>query len=265
MARPRRHDDRGFALLIVLAVLVLFGFLVTRLLVAARQQMAIAGNLRDAAVAAAAAEGGVWLAVARLDAGGAAPGEVRIGASQVRLATSGVAGRINPDTAPAPLLAALFRVGGMAAAPAGSLAETLTEARDPALAPASLATLIARYRAAGSAEGPPQAPFRSLAELASLPGMTPGLLARLRPHLSLYAPALPDLASADAAVRAAVGLAGRIDVPGGHVSGPPVMRIEAVATGPGLAHAARCATVRLTPANVDAPYIVLDWSDARCG
>ena len=264
MARLRLHDDRGFALLIVLAVLVLFGFLVTRLLVAARQQMDIAGNLRDAAVAAAAAEGGVWLAVARLDAGGAAPEEVRIGASHVRLATSGVAGRINPDTAPAPLLAALFRVGGMAAGPAQSLAETLVEARDPALAPARLAALRVRYREAGSAYGPPQAPFRSLADLASLPGMTPDLLARLRPHLSLYAPALPDLATADAAVRAAMGLAGPIDLPGGHVSGPPVVRIEAIATGPGVARAARCATIRLTPANVDAPYIVLGWSDARC-
>lgn len=258
-----RSRERGFALLIVLFTLVLLVFLISRFVADARTQLAIAGNLRNAAMAAVAADGGVDLTIARLADHAPATG-MRIGASAVVIDITSIAGRINPNTAPAVLLAALLRVEGVTKSQALDIAGSIIDWRSPAASRAAQLALDARYRAEGLPYGPAGEPFTSRAALANVIGMTPTLLAAIMPHLSLFAPPLPVVASADPAVRAALGLAGRIDMPGGAVQGPQIVEIEAAAGGPGRARATRCALVRLSPANIETPYRVLRWRTGTC-
>jgi general secretion pathway protein K len=158
----------------------------------------------------------------------------------------------------------LMRVEGANLATAAEIAQSILDWRSPARSPGTAALLFARYRAAGLPAAPPGAPLPSRAAVAGVLGMPPALLARIRPHLSLFAPPVPILALADPVVRAAIKLAGALDVPGGTVEGPPVLQIEALAQGPGRARATRCAVVRLSPSNIEAPYQVLRWRNARC-
>jgi general secretion pathway protein K len=265
------RQDQGFALLIVLFVLVLLGFLINQFLGAARTELAITGNLRNAAMAGAAADGGIMLAVARIEDGGPINGQIngqingeRIGGIAVSVMARSIAGRINPNSAPAFLLAALLRGAGAAPAQAQSLADAIVAWRSPAASPAALAALDARYRDAGFRDGPNGESFASRAALARVMGMTPALLAAIIPDLSLFAPPLPAAAAATSAVRAALRLVGKIDLPGGAVEGPRILQIQAIAEGPGRARAARCAIVRLSPANTGTPYRILRWRARAC-
>lgn len=250
-------------MLIVLFVLVLLGFLITQFLGAARTQLAIAGNLRGAAIAGAAADGGVSLAIARL-ADGVPIGTLRLNGTDVSITARGIAGRINPNSAPPILLAALLRVVGTSPSQAQNIADAIVAWRSPADSPAAQAALDADYRAAGYASGPDGEGFRSCDELSGVIGMTPERLAKIIPHLSLFAPPLPVVSEADPVVLAALRLAGKIDLPGGAVEGPLVVEIEARASGPGRARAARCAVVRLSPSNIETPYRIVRWQARAC-
>jgi general secretion pathway protein K len=256
--------EQGFALLIVLFVMVLLGFLITQFLGAARTQLTIAGNLRGASMAAAAADGGIAQAIVQLADGGTA-GPARIGASTVTITVRGIAGRINPNIAPPALLAALLRAAGAAPAQAHDIADAIVDWRSPAASPAAQAALNAQYRAAGYASGPNGEGFAAIADLAGVIGMTPALLAAIAPHLSRFAPPLPVAADADPMVQTALRLAGKIDLPGGGVEGPRIVEIEASAAGPGRATATRCVTVRLSPSNIETPYRILRWQPRPCG
>lgn len=284
-ASPGRRD-RGFALLIVLLALTLLGLVTARLLGAARTQIAIAGNLRDAAVARAAAEGGIAVAIVHLEAGGAGPAQpagnggpprglwhrdgarhdLAIGQSRVAIRIARLSGRVNPTSAPPALLDALLRTVGIPRGPAARLAAAVVAWRSPATSPAAERALEAAYRHAGRAGGPDARGFPTIDALGAVLGMTPRIVDRLRPHLSLAAPAVPRWRDADPVVRAALRLAGKqaLDLPGGEVERAPVAEIESVARGPGRARAARCAAIRLSPANLDAPYRILSITDARC-
>ena len=269
--RKAQEAEQGFALLIVLFVLVLLGFLISQFLGAARTQLAIAGNLRNAAMAGAAADGGIGLAIARLEDGGpitapiSGPASVaRIGGIAVSVRARSIAGRLNLNSAPASLLAALLRVAGAAPDQAQSLADAIIAWRSPAASPAAQAALDARYRDAGFSAGPNGESFTSRAGLADVMGMTPALAAAIIPDLSLFAPTLPVIAEATPAVRAALRLAGKLGLPGGAVAGPRILQIQAIAEGPGRARAARCVLVRLSPSNIETPYRILRWRARAC-
>lgn len=279
--------ERGFALLIVLLALTLLGLVTARLLGAARGEIAVTGNLRAAAQADAAAQGGIADAIVHLEAGGIGPANrtaaasarpsglwhadnaphvIRIGASRVTVRIAGLGGKVNPNSAPPALLAGLLREVGASAGTAARIARAIVAWRSPAPTPAAQRALAARYRHAGRYGGPDGTGFPTIDALGAVLGMTPSLLVRLRPHLSLDAPAVPHAAEADAVVRAALGLAGpkALDVPGGGLARAPVAEIEAIATGPGRARAALCETVRLSPANLDTPYRIIDATGRSC-
>ena len=259
---PHREEP-GFALLIVLFVLVLLGFLISQLLGAARTELAIAGNLRGAVMAGAAADGGVMLAITRLE-DRIPMTSARIGGIAVSIRAQSIAGRINPNSAPASLLAALLRVAGATPDQAGRLADAIVAWRSPAASPVAQAALDTRYREAGFSTGPNGESFTSRAALAGVMGMTPTLSAAIIPNLSLFAPTLPVAAEATPAVRAALRLAGNLDLPGGAVAGPRILQIQSVANGPGRARATRCAIVRLSPSNIETPYQILRWWTDAC-
>jgi general secretion pathway protein K len=270
MLAERVKRQRGFALLIVLWTLVLIAFLVAHLTATGRTEVRIAGNLEANAAAQAAADGAIYQAMFNISdprperrwvLDGAAH-QIQIGRSRVTLRLEDESGRVNPNLAAPELVAALLQVLGsdpeQAAALAAAIAEWVgatTTRRPPAVA-------LADYQAAGLDYGPPGAPLESLGELSRVRGMTPALLAALRPHLTLFGPPEPSRADADPVVAAALTLIGQRAPTAAPV--PPdltaTVRIHAAAQGPGNALVTRTAVARVGPA-LPSGYTLLAWDN----
>lgn len=259
--------DRGFALLVVLWSLVLITLLLATLLASGRSAVRLAGNVRDAAIARAAADGGIDEAIFHLlgNGGWAADGtahKLQIGQSVVVVHVRGLSGKINPNLASTALLAGLFQAAGMAPEQAKDLAGAVIAWRSEATTQHDKQALLDAYRRAGMAYGPPGKPFDDLNELANVMGMNPALLTALRPHLSLYQSGDPDAAQADPMVRQALKLSGQTGAQAGVYEGnAPVAVIEAEADGPGRTQARRRAIVSLPGAQAKPPYSILSLSD----
>jgi general secretion pathway protein K len=201
---PMPGGRRGFALLIVLWTLVLLALIVTHLTATSRSEARITGNFVANATAEATADGAAYEAVFHLTEGSwAADGtsyklEEPDGVAVVRADSE--AGKVNPNVATPDLLASLMRVLGVPAPRAETLAEAIADWREPGIQPRPNGAKQAQYIAAGLTYGPPGTPFENLDEIGRVLGMTPDVLALLRPHLSIYQLAQPDPRFADAAV-----------------------------------------------------------------
>jgi general secretion pathway protein K len=264
------HCSRGFALLVVLWVLVLIGFLTALLAGRGRTEIQIAKNLYANAAAEAAVEGAVNEAIFRLSDPrpdqrwwlDGSPHELVIGRSRVVLRIEDEAGRINPNLASPALLEGLLRATGRDAATARRLAVAIAEWVGVAFADRPPATTAAMYQRAGLDYAPPRQPMESLEELRRVLGMTPDVLAAIHPHLTLYGPQVPDPAAADPVVAAALEYVRKR--PGGLRANPPqgprgelvTARITATAYGPDNAELKRTTIVRFDPATRQG-YVVL--------
>ena len=261
----------GFALLVVLWTLVLIAFIVAHLTASGRTEIRIAGNLVADAVAEAADDGAIFAAIfnqlepnpdQRWPLNGQAH-EIIIGNSRVKVQLEDEAGRVNPSTASPALLEALLRTTGSDPESARRLAAAIGEWVGSAPAPRPQNAQLADYRAAGLDYGPPGEPFETLDELGRVLGMTPAVLAAIRPHLTLFGPPQPNLAGADPIVAAA--LAAIPQAPQAPLSGsqPPqdqlMVRITATAFGPNNARVTKSAIVRVG-AMLPGGYAVLAWS-----
>jgi general secretion pathway protein K len=239
----RRARDRGFALLVVLWSVTLLALLATQLTATARTETRLAANLRANAMAEAAAEGGVREAVFRLLAGEAqrwtATGfgfATTVGTMGVVVQVEPVGGKLNPNTAPAPLLAALLRQLGAEPAMAALLAQAVVARRDPA-------------------QG--GRPHGSLAALAGVPGMTTATLDALRPYLSVFNFAGIDPRLASPALARALAETGTQQEEGEDYG--LIVNVLATAELPGAARFTRRAVVRLRQAAPLPPYQILAW------
>jgi general secretion pathway protein K len=279
--------ERGFALLIVLWILVLISFIIAHVTTAGRSELRIAGNLEANAVAQAAADGAIYQAIYNLadprpDQRWSADGTshvLQIGASRIVVRVEDEGGFINPNLAPAPLLEGLLRAVGVEARRAADLANAITEWVGSGKVRRTSAELLAEYRAAGLDYGPPIAPPRSadqlgsitpiesLDELGRVRGMNPQLVAALRPHLTLFGLALPNSDSTDPLVAAAVQFARDSAAAGASDPLPELARansefvtarIHATAQGPGNAEVGRVAIVRIG-AFAARGYSLLAW------
>ena len=270
----------GFALLIVLWTLVLIAFIVARMTASGRTEIRIAENLRADAAAEAADDGAIYSAIFnQLDPNpderwplNGRPRELTIGSSRVMVQLEDEAGRINPSTASPALLEALLRATGSDAESARRLAAAIGEWVGSAAAIGELAgsaagarprnAVLADYRAAGLDYGPPGEPLETLDELGRVLGMTPAVLAAIRPHLTLFGPAQPSAQSTDPVVAAALAATGQVPqalVPGNQP--PPdllLVRITATAFGPSNARVSKSAIVRVGAMLPDG-YAVLAW------
>jgi general secretion pathway protein K len=264
--------SRGFALIIVLWAVALIALIVIHLTAAGRTELRIAGNLAANAAAQAAADGAIYQAIFNLldprqDERWPLDGrthELQIGNSSVTLRLEDEAARINPNLASPALLKALL--GTVASNPeqAAAVASAIAEWIGTSKGPQPLTGINADYQAAGLHYGPPGEPLESIDELGRVRGMTPDLLASLRPHLTLFGPAVPNAASADPVVAIALAEAART-LPGrappsatADTSGVLTARISAMAQGPGNAVANRIAIARVG-ASVPRGYAMLAW------
>ena len=270
----------GFALLIVLWTLVLISFIVARLTASGRTEIRIAGNLVADAVTEAAGDGAIFTAIfnqldpnldQRWPLNGQAH-ELRIGSTRVLVQLEDEAGRVNPSTAPPELLEALLRTTGsdpesahrLAAAIGqwvGSTPGTLGTPGTPATTRPQNA-VPADYQAAGLDYGPPGEPLETLDELGRVLGMTPAVLAAIRPHLTLFGPSQPNPVTADPVVAAALASTGQGAQAAVTANQPPpdlvVVRITATAFGPSNARVKKSAIVRVG-AMLPGGYSVLAW------
>jgi len=186
--------QRGFALLLVLWTMVLLSLIGSRIAASGRAEAQLAANVRDAAVTEAAADGAVQEAAFHLlDAPPrrwAADGSARrlqMPGAVVEVRVESEDGKVNPNVASAALLAALLHEAGADTRTAGLVADSILRWRFPWVRPGMNDPTLAAYKAAGLNYGPAGAPFRSLDEVGAVLGMTPDLLNRVRPYLSLYA------------------------------------------------------------------------------
>ena len=263
------YRNKGFALLVVLWTLALIGFIVAHITASGRTEIRIANNLVANAVALAAADGAIYEAMFNLsdprpdqrwpvDGG---PRELLIGHTQVTLRLANEAWWINPNSAPPALVEALLRVAGSDAETSRRLAYAISEWVGSAPAPRPPNVVLAEYQAAGLDHGPPAAPIETLEELGRVIGMTPAVLAAIRPHLTLYGPPQPNAATVDPIVAAALTAASQAEIAPSPLQPPPdvlTTRITANAFGPGNASVTRFAIVRLGAA-LPSGYQVLAW------
>jgi general secretion pathway protein K len=266
-----RQRSRGFALLVVLWTLVLIAFIVAHLTASGRTEIRIAGNLAANAAAEAADDGAIFAAIFnQLDPNpdqrwplNGQPREVVIGNNRVMVRLEDEAGRINPSSAPPALLEALLRTTGSDAESARRLVAAIGEWVGSAPAPRPPNVTLLEYQAAGLDYGPPGEPLETLDELGRVLGMTPAVLAAIRPHLSLFGSAQPAPSTTDPVVAAALATTGQAaSAPVSPNQPPPdlaIVRITAIAAGLNNARATRTAIVRVG-AMLPGGYTVLAWS-----
>jgi general secretion pathway protein K len=254
--------------LIVLWTLVLLVLLVTQLTAAGRRETRIAANLRSGAAAEAAADGAVYEALFHLEDSSAGHWNVdgtlhrvRVphGVATIRIRSE--AGKVNPNTAPVALMAALLHNLGVEPQMAATVAAAIINWRTSDLPPQLVVATAAQYRAAGRDYGPPGAPFESLDELGLVLGMTPALLERLIPHLSIYQGGDPTPAAADPIVLRALAEAAGADstmVGAGGGGAAPVSITAEVREVDGSVFV-RHAIIRMQPTADGRPYQILAW------
>ena len=262
-ARARR--EAGFALLIVLWSVVLITLIVTQVTVAGRTEAVLAGNLRRAASLRAVTEGAVHVAVFHLLdpatpwAADGSEHNVVSADTAVAVRITDEAGKINPNLASAAVLSGLIRAVGEGADNADQVAAAIVEWRYPSAEPAGTGEKAQRYRAAGRDYAPPNAAFQTVAELGLVLGMTPELLSRLAPHITLETDTDTDGRLADPEVRRALALAG-VAIPAGAAPPPRVVTITALGTTASGALFNRRATVSLTADRSGRPFRIVTWA-----
>jgi general secretion pathway protein K len=264
---PRKPGDpRGFALLIVLWTMVLLALLVTHLTATGRSELRIASNYAGNAQAEAQADGAVFEAAFHVINGDWAadgkPRQLQLGRGTVVLALYSESGKVNPNIASVDLLASLLRALGADPGQANALAAAIADWREAGDQPRPDGAKAPEYRAAGLDHGPPNAPFESLDELGRVLGMTPQLLAALRPHLTLYQFGDPDPASADPVVIQALkqlnGQSTQPSFPPGLTAGLQTLTVTAEAHSDSGGLYTRRAVVRVGPA-FERGFQILVW------
>ena len=212
------RNDRGFALLIVLWSLALLSLLAVRLTATSRTELRLADNIRNAAVVEAQADGLIYGAIVQLmrdtpqqrGADGIAYA-VPISGGAATLRINSLAGRVNPNVASEDVLQALIQQVGVAAAPASRLAAAIADWRSPGQTPRPGGAKAEQYRAARLPYTPPNAPFASVDEVGLVLGMTPDVLTRLVPHMTVFYPADPVWTAADPVVAQALQRLGLVN------------------------------------------------------
>lgn len=264
MRRLPARGQRGFALIVVLWTLVLLTVIATQIAATGRSEARLAANLRGAAEAQAAADGWVYETVQRLlgDPRGPWPPDPaprvveRQGvAAVIRLGSED--GKVDLNSTPPELLAALLQAVGADRIEAQTLAADITTWRFPS---SRTAERTRAYQQAGLAYGPPGEPFETVAEARLVLGMTPALYERVRPHLTVLHEGEPDPRAAGPIVRDVLASLGVRAQPGpGQARPGRIAVIDVDAKAADGSSASRHAVVRIGSATDRGGWTVLVW------
>jgi general secretion pathway protein K len=260
--RDTRHE-RGFILLIVLWTMVLLALLATGITGSGRTEAQFANNLRTNAMLEAETDGAVYHAIFREMTFPESLAAMRFATpTGVDVRVEDEAGKVNPNTASTELLQALLQRVGADAQAAYSLAAAIADWREDTSKPRPMGAKAPEYRAALRNYGPPEEPIESLGELSNVLGMTPQILARMAPHLSIYNDGEPVVKLADPVVARAIH-----DVVGdkyvtsvrSSATSRRTLMITATARGPAGAAFRRSAVVRIVAHAATVGYRILSW------
>jgi general secretion pathway protein K len=267
----------GYALIIVLWIIVLLALLTLHLEQAGRNEADLALNLRRAASLQAQVDGAISIAAFHLlDKGADAwhadglPYVITIDddafTQRIVVHITSQAGKIDINTASAPVLQALATMLGSDPASARSVAANMISWRFPAGAGAALDAVTAPYKAAGRTYGPPGAPYESIDEMGLVLGVTQTLLAGLAPHVTIFHKGSPTAGLGDPVVVSAMHSAGvAMGAPqGATADGLQVVDVRATAYGAGGTTASREAILRLGRQKKGFMYI-LSWTEPGNG
>ena len=259
------RGQRGFALIIVLWSIGLLALLAVGVVGNASREAMLTSTLRAQAVARAAADAVLSEKVLEmLQSGSIDPAPRRFGTAAVAVNAVDLSGRMNPNIASTRMLQGLLLRLGMAPQTAESLAAAIADWRTPGLSPSPHGAKAAQYRAAGMTYGPPGRPFQHLDELGYVLGMTPAILAALKPHLTLWSTSDPDPAAADALVLGALRSAGIQPVAAVNTQAR-VIAFTATATLPDAPQVTRRAVIRFGFSPDGRGWRVLAWDDGATG
>ena len=243
-------SNRGFALVIVLWSLGMLALLGTQMTATTRVQLRLAAQARDQAIAEAATEGAIRQAAFVLLGGGrlgavAAPMRMRIGEVEVAISATDEAAKIDPNAVSKDVWRALLVAVGVDPARATALAGEIADWRTRTAASATGGAKIDLYRERGLPYRSADHPFYSVDEIGLIPDMTPDILARLRPFLSVYHEGDVDDPTGATPAGLAVADTGSSNSANRSSSRNVIMRVTAVGAIPGRARFVRSAVVRI--------------------
>jgi general secretion pathway protein K len=196
--KPLRKD-RGFALVIVLWIAGLLAAMTTSFSMSVNTHIRVAANIVESAKAEALADAGAMIAMMdvvasrqarsyrrRFPADGSSIACSIPDEGGLSISVTDEAGRIDANAAGTPILQALMIGLGEAPQKAAKLADAILDFRDSDDERMPNGAESAEYRSAGIGWLPKNAPLQTLDELGQVYGMTPQLLARMRPYLGLH-------------------------------------------------------------------------------
>ena len=224
VAKLIAERQRGVALVVVLWVLTLLAVLAGAFSMAARTHANLARNALEGAKAEAIADAAVNRAIAGLlvppEAGGirvdGTPYAWSFDDGKAIVVVEDDGGKIDINTASSEVLADLFAQAGADPKESARMADAIVDYRDADDDRSPNGAEIDDYRAAGRPAGPKNAPFEFIEELESVYGLTPVIVAAVRPALTAYTgsadpvPELMPAAAADALAAPQPGRSGRI-------------------------------------------------------
>ena len=187
--------DQGIALVVVLWVAMLLAGIAGAFVLETKAELAVARNNNDRAVARVLADGGIFIAADGLarpaeEQSFIADGRVHplaIGGGRLEIAVEDEGGKIDLNAAPGALIKNLLASLGVDDRDADSLTDAILDWRDPD----DLARLNGAedeaYRAAGRDHGPRNGAMPAIEDLANVLGVTPRLMERLTPHVTVHA------------------------------------------------------------------------------
>jgi len=281
----RNRQQRGIALLAVLWFVMLMAVLVISVLSLAKSEARVAWATADRVRAEALADGGIYLAIARLvqpHASGEWPRDGRIrsvelAGGRVEVAIQDTGGLIGLNSADEETLQRLFLAAGAGPGEASELAAAVQDWRDNDETPRSNGAEAPSYRAAGVPFAPANRDFRLVTELEQVLGMTAARYRRVAQIVTIYpsstgldnSVAPPDVLgvmsgiAADQAARVGEQRVGedrqRPPFPGALLpSSTRTYRILAAATTAGGSHLVRRAVVLLT-GSPRMPFFAYEW------
>ena len=180
---------------------------------------------------------------------GLPPTSYGLGAPFVAVRIEDEAGKVNPSIASAGLLQALLQQVGADPVTAATVAASIVEWRMASGVGGRPSAAVARYAAAGRDYAPSGAPFANVSDLGAVIDMTPELLTRLRPHLTVFTDSDPSASTLDPVVAKALAAVGQRNVNVDEI-GAELVSVAADARGrpcalrPSRHRAGECATPR---------------------
>jgi general secretion pathway protein K len=235
----------------------------------ARVQLRLATAARDRAVAEAAADGAIAQAVFVLLGGGqlgsaGQPARFRIGEAAVDIEADDEADKINPNAVRPEVLRGLLVAVGVDQPRAARLAGEIADWRIRGQVSVLGGLKADQYRERGLPYGWGGRPFESVDEIGLVPDMTPEIMARIRPWLSVYHEGEVTDTGRDSPVGSTLSdlrVSSRGDTGPVPISHNVVMRLTAVAVVRGRSQFARSAVVRIRaePASGGSLFQVLTW------